>query len=92
LRCFETFSVTHPLALVIDARVSPNLEIKHKKQNNNLFAIMLLDGKDATVFLETSNFIRGFVEDNVHRKSASHSRLSGDFVLSFVLIIAFIVK
>jgi len=28
-----------PLALFIDTRASPSLTIKHKNQNNNLFAI-----------------------------------------------------
>jgi len=31
-----------PLALGIDTRASPKLKIKHKQQNNSLFAIMLL--------------------------------------------------
>jgi len=50
--------------------------------SSNLLALILLIGKDTTIFLETSNLNRGFDEDNAHRKSASLSSSCRDFVLS----------
>jgi len=41
--------VAPPLALDIDTRASTNLNIKHEEQDN-IFAIFLLNGKDATIF------------------------------------------
>jgi len=44
-------------------------------------------------FLETSSLLRAFVEDNAHRKSASHSNLFRNFyIVRSVLIMAFVVK
>jgi len=44
------FSIAPPLPLVIDTCASPNLKNQTKKQNNNILAITLPNGKDAIIF------------------------------------------
>jgi len=46
----QTVSVVPSLALFIDTLASPNATIKPEKQNINLIASILLNGKDATAF------------------------------------------
>ena len=66
----------------------PNLKTQKSKI---LFAIILLNRNDAIVFLETSSWIWGFVEDNIHLKSALFQFVMNYFLVCFVLIMLFIV-
>jgi len=65
-----------PLALVIDTRAS-RLTQPQKRIYLKLACLMGMK-----LLLETSSLFRGFVEENAHRKLASHSSLLREFVLS----------
>jgi len=54
-----------PLLLVADTCASPNLKLKHKKQNNNLFAMIFLPWEGCN-FFEIGSVIQAFVKDNGH--------------------------